>query len=133
MSKLALDDEVLSPIGQASRLLEKGLVAVELTDAELELYMTIASKFRKLSAYDAFALTIAKSRSIILLTGDKALRNAAEAEHVVVRGLLWITDQLYDEHHITHEEHRCCMQEILDGIRVKYRYPKHEIENRLNR
>lgn len=133
MSKPALDDEVLSPIGQASRLLEMGLVAVDPSDDELELYMTLASKYRKLSVYDALALTIAKSRSIILLTGDKALRNAAEAEHVVVRGLLWITDQLCNEQQITREEHRSCMQEILDGIRVTYRYPKHEIENRLNR
>ncbi len=133
MSRLALDDEVLTPIDQAPRLLQKGLVAVELSDDELDLYLSLALKYRRLSTYDAIALTIAKSRSIVLLTGDKALRNAAEAEQVLVRGLLWITDQLYDQQHISREEHRSCMQTLLDGLRTIYRYPKHEIENRLNR
>ena len=48
MSRLALDDEVLTPIDQAPRLLQKGLVAVELSDDELDLYMSLAGKYRRL-------------------------------------------------------------------------------------
>ena len=133
MSRLALDDEVLTPIDQAPRLLQKGLLAVDLSDDELDLYMSLAGKYRRLSTYDAIALSIAKSRSIVLLTGDKALRNAAEAEHVIAHGLLWLTDQLIDQQLISPEDHRICMQSLLDGLMTIYRYPKHEIEKRLNR
>ncbi len=109
ISKWALEDEFLSPIHQASLLKERGLIAVEITDEELELFENLQAKYLRLSIYDTVALTIAKSRKIVLLTGDKALRNAATAEGVEPRGLLWITDQLYSLHLISQTDHRSCV------------------------
>ena len=133
ISRWALEDEFLSPIHQTPLLEERGLMAVELTDEELELFVSLREKYHRLSDYDTVALTIAKSRNIVLLTGDKALRNAATAEGVQPRGLLWITDQLYSLQLISQADHCSCMQELLNGLGNPYRYPRHEIENRLNR
>ena len=54
--------------------------------------------FKKLSINDQFALALAKTTDeSILLTGDKALRNAAKSQAVEVKGLLWLCDQM-EEH-----------------------------------
>ena len=132
ISRWALEDEFLSPIHQTALLEKRGLLAVEITDEELMLFENLRAKYLRLSIYDTVALTIAKSRNIVLLTGDKALRNAATAEGVKPRGLLWITDQLYSLHLISQADHRSCMQEILNGLGNPYRFPRREIEIRLN-
>lgn len=64
-------------------------------------------------------MAIAKARGIILLTGDKALRNAAIAEGVQVMGTIGILDKLYDENYITKDEYRECL-EAFDEKNTNY-------------
>ena len=52
---------------------------------------------RALSAADAAAFVLAKSRGWILLTGDKPLRTFANANGVCVHGTLWVLDRLFDD------------------------------------
>lgn len=51
----------------------------------------------RLSANDCFCLATARSmEESVLLTGDKTLRTTAEEQEVVVHGVLWIVDELFD-------------------------------------
>ena len=78
----AIDDELLSPTGLRDKLLQCGLVGVELTTEEFELAEEFGPRYPRLSIYDRIALAIAKVRKIVLLTGDGALRKAAKCEKV---------------------------------------------------
>jgi predicted nucleic acid-binding protein len=53
------------------------------------------------SINDLFALELARECNCPLLTGDKALRNAAESEGIDVRGTLWLVERLVRERIIT--------------------------------
>lgn len=56
------------------------------------------AKARQASMNDCFALALAKQEQCPLLTGDMALRKAAEKEAILVQGTLWVVEQL-----ITHD------------------------------
>ena len=131
MSGMAIDDELLSPTDFGKRLIRAGLLAVDLTDVELALLEEYTSKYRRLSTFDAIAMSISKVREIVLLTGDKALRNAAEAEGVEVHGLLWITDQLLDSNLITRMDHDLCMRDLKNRLGTEFRLPVREIDQRM--
>jgi len=57
--------------------------------------------YRAPSQNDLFALVLAQQEQCPLLTGDRALRAAAEREQVIVRGTLWLMDRLVKERLIT--------------------------------
>lgn len=84
MDKDAIEDELLSPTNLKNDLIYFGLKQIEIDINELLLAEEYGKKYRKLSRYDRIALAIAKNRKIILLTGDKRLRNAAKEELVEV-------------------------------------------------
>ena len=106
MSSDALEDEWLSPKGRGNELIELGLQAVKITTEEFYYAEEIRSRCPKLSAYDTFALAIAKFRGIALLTGDGRLRKTAIEEGVTVRGTLWIFDELLRNGILSEEEYR---------------------------
>lgn len=54
----------------------------------------LADKHKKVSRYDCIGLALAKQESCPLLTGDLALRTAASQEAVVVKGTVWLVEQL---------------------------------------
>ena len=83
MSDDAVNDELLSPEGFKDALLQNGLKPVEYTEEEFTLADSYGSRYPKLSIYDRLALSIAKVRGIILLTGDRPLRRAAATEGVL--------------------------------------------------
>ena len=64
MSADALSDELTSPPGISKRLLELGIEVVEINDAEYRMTMDYGEKYRRLSVYDRFAISIAKVRKI---------------------------------------------------------------------
>jgi len=71
-------------------LLELGLSKRELTGEMMVYAMELTSRYTRASRNDCFALALAAQKECTLLTGDKALRNAAETEAVLVRGTLWL-------------------------------------------
>ena len=80
---------------------------------------------------DCIALSVAKNRNIILLTGDGSLRNAARQENVEVVGTLWVLDQLYEMNIIAQKEYKDCLQSLLKNNGGKIRLPNSEILMRL--
>lgn len=92
MSEDAVNDELLSPAGFKDDLLRNGLVPVEYTEEEFFLADSYGTMYPRLSIYDRLALAIAKSRAITLLTGDKALRQAAKEEGVTLIGTIGILE-----------------------------------------
>ncbi|MGI6113719.1 MAG: PIN domain-containing protein [Mahellales bacterium] len=133
MNSDAIDDELLSPIGLRDELLRCGLVSVDITIEEFELAEEFGPRYPRLSIYDRIALAIAKSREIVLLTGDGALREAAKFENVNVIGTIGILDQLLDGGYINTNDYKLCLLELQKHNGKEVRLPKSEISLRLQR
>ena len=129
----AIDDELLSPSGLREKLLQCGLVSVELTIEEFGLAEELGPRYPQLTIYDRIALAIAIVRKIVLLTGDSALRKAAKHENVNVLGTIGILDQLFDGSHIDESEYEYCLKELERYNGQEVRLPKSEINSRLQR
>ncbi|SHJ00209.1 PIN domain-containing protein [Desulfofundulus thermosubterraneus] len=84
--------ELKKPNGK--ELVKMGLLSVELGRSQIEEVMRLRSAHRKPGTVDLFALALAKTEGLTLLTGDKNLRVAARKECVTVHGTLWLLEQL---------------------------------------
>ena len=71
-----------------------GITVLSLAPAEVAELMDARSRHRALSVGDAAGLVVARHHGAILLTGDAALREAAEHAHVEVHGTLWVLREL---------------------------------------
>lgn len=131
MFKEAIEDELLTPEGIAKKLIDFGLVGVDISSEEIQLSIEYGTKYRKLSVYDRTALAIAKKRNIKLLTGDKALRQAADDEGVIVIGTIGILDELFAKALIKKNVYKHCLEELDRHNGAKIRLPSHEIKSRL--
>lgn len=132
MSEEAIKDELLSPPGLGDQLVSCGLMSVEITIDEFLLADEYGGKYKKLSIYDRIALAIAKCRAITLLTGDKALRKAAQKESVAIIGTLGILDQLLNDNYISTNEYELCLLGFLKNNGNAIRLPETEIRLRLS-
>lgn len=132
MSNDAIQDELLSPHELKDELLGLGLIPIELNDSELLLVYQYVFKYTRLSAYDTFAMAIAKNRNYILLTGDGNVRKAAIAEGVVVKGTLWIFDELFNKGYLTKAEYFQYLKEIQKHNKRQIRLPSVEIQKRID-
>ena len=131
MSRDAVDEELLSPPGLGQELISFGLVPVDITIEEFFLAEQYGYSYKRLSIHDRVALAIAKSRQVTLLTGDRALRKAAQCEGVPFIGTLGILDQLWNQQRITADELKICLQRLLDNNGGTVRLPETEIRLRL--
>lgn len=133
MFEETVKNELIRPAKLSGELIENGLVSVDITTEELILADQLNSKYKHPSNHDCFALAIAKNRHIVLLTGDKHLRAAAELEGVAVIGTIGILDKLYKERLIQQVEYIECLKELdrLNGGVV--RLPKNAIRERLSK
>ncbi|HKL98948.1 MAG TPA: PIN domain-containing protein [Mobilitalea sp.] len=131
MSEESLKEELLTPPGIDKRLINYGLLMLELTEEEFFYAYGVREKHPQLSSYDALALAIAKKRGFILLTGDKRLRNAAIEEGVENCGTLWVFDELLRENIVTEQEYIDFMREIKKHNGDDIRLPMSEIEIRI--
>ena len=129
----ALDDELLSPSGLREKLLQCGLISVELTIEQFGLAEELGSRYPQLSIYDRIALAIAIVRKIVLLTGDRALRQAAKRENVKVLGTIGILDQLLHGSYIDEHNYEFCLQELQKHNGQEVRLPRSAINSRLQR
>lgn len=87
------------------RLTDQGLEIVDLEARLVARALELKRAYRRLSAYDAFSLALAgDEEGAILLTSDRALRVAAEAEAVEVHGVLWVVDRLEESGLLPAEE-----------------------------
>jgi len=131
MSRDAIEDELLAPQGLNSTLCALGLKTVDFDLDEFYLAENYQSTYPRLSRYDALAMAIAKQRSWILLTGDAAMRAAAQREHIDFKGTLWLLDDLMDAGIIDRTQYRQILVDIQKFNGREIRLPKSEITQRL--
>ncbi len=129
MSRDAMRAEIVSPPELLEKLEELGLRGVELSYEELFYVESLKRKYVRLSVFDRGALAIAKNRNILLLTGDRALKNAAEKEGVKVVGTIGLLDRLYREQLIDVGEYRYCLTALESS--QERRMPVDELRKRL--
>lgn len=79
---------------QHSHLCELGLGLKELTSESLSQVAALKGRYAGPSTNDVFALLLAQQEGCPLLSGDRELRDAAQAEMIDVRGTLWLVEEL---------------------------------------
>lgn len=79
---------------QHGHLLELGLQPLELSPDAMRYAGDLVARYRGPSTNDCFALALASQEQCPLLTGDQALRNAAEEEQLEIMGTLWLVEEL---------------------------------------
>ena len=90
---LLYNKEILPNFG--NRLLELGLEVRSLSGKTLlATHQYHTTHRRMVSLVDCAALALARSEGLVLLTGDKKLRNLAEQENVTCHGVLWVFDPI---------------------------------------
>ncbi|MFD0950622.1 PIN domain-containing protein [Paraperlucidibaca wandonensis] len=75
-------------------LIDLGLLLGELTSDSMMYSFELRQKYSGPSMNDCFALALARQEQCPLLTGDMALRKAAEREAILVQGTIWVVEQL---------------------------------------
>ena len=84
-----------------AHFLEMGLQTRTLSAKSVERVQVLSQTYSRPSRNDLFALALAESEACPLLTGDAALRQAAETEQVEVRGTIWLIAEMVREKRIT--------------------------------
>lgn len=120
-------EELLSVDGK--QLAMERLLQVVQLPAELVIETAILmQRYRRPSQNDLFGLALAKAEHLILVTGDAALRRAAEAEDVESHGVLWLIDGLVEQALVTTGQACAALKLILaSGGRL----PQAEVQARL--
>jgi predicted nucleic acid-binding protein len=74
-----------------------GLQVLSLQPAAIEYAMVLMNKYAHtgVGRIDLLALALANQEDCPLLTGDRRLRSASEAEGRAVRGTLWLVEELF--------------------------------------
>ena len=98
-------------------LLGLGLTMSELTGETMVYAMELIPRYTNASRNDCFALALAAQEECTLLTGDKALRQAAETESVLVRGTLWLVELMVRQALISIEQAREAYQRMKESGR----------------
>ena len=90
----------------------------------------LREQYRKPGQNDLFALALAKQETCPLVTGDKALREAAELETVLVRGTLWLVERMVEETIISIKDAEIAYRKMKDEGR---RLPWDEVRRQIKR
>src|SRR5262249_48959928 len=105
-----------------------GVREVEATAEQVKEAVRLVKVYPQASPTDLLALVIARWQEATLLTGDRALRKAAEKERVEVHGTIWLIEQLIAEEAISATE----AADALEQMRSQGRWlPVNEVERRL--
>jgi len=81
-------------VDQHAHLLDMGLQAKDFNEEMVDRVNELAIQYPRPGRNDLFALVLAANEECPLLTGDKDLKAAAEAEDVEVRGTLWLVNEM---------------------------------------
>lgn len=119
-------EELAERHGHLSRL---GLISKTMSgDLVAEAY-SLHQKYIKPSVNDMLALTLAKHEGCQLLTGDKALREAAKEFNVEVHGTIWLVELMLRGEKITIDVAQVAFQQMKDA---GSRLPWAEVKKMLN-
>jgi hypothetical protein len=102
-----------------------GLQVLTLDEAGVGVAQGYLGRAKSLSVPDAFALALAKIGGHVLVCGDRALKELADAESVECHGLFWILDQIVDVGLLSAKRVHAALQTIATHPRC--RLPKNLI------
>lgn len=121
-------EELLSVDGL--RLANQGLLQVIELPGELVIETAaLMERYRRPSQNDLFGLALARAEHLVLVTGDAALRRAAETEGVEAHGVLWLIDGMVEQGALLPAEACVALGDIIEsGARL----PNSEVQSRLN-
>lgn len=100
---------------QHAHLSQFGLISKTMSGDLIAEAYSFHQKYMKLSVNDRLALTLAKHEGCILLTGDKALRDAAKDFNIEVHGTIWLVEQMLQKKKITVEVARIAFQSMKNS------------------
>lgn len=104
-----------------AHLLGLGLALKEVSSASMMYAMQLTGTYTQASRNDCFALALAKQEQCPLLTGDMALRKAAEKEAAIVKGTVWLVSQLVVHQKINTEQARAAYRQMqTNGRRLPW-------------
>ncbi|MFV0574911.1 MAG: DUF3368 domain-containing protein [Vibrio sp.] len=111
-----------------SHLPKLGLELKEIHPESMMYAMTLTATYKKASRNDCFALALAKQEQCTLLTGDMALRQAAEKEAAIVKGTIWLVNQLVIHQKITTAQARGAYEQMKNnGRRLPWNIAEQEL------
>ncbi len=106
---------------QHAHLLDMGLQIRTLSARSVERVQMLSQIYAKTGRNDLFALALAEVEQCPLLTGDAALRQAAETEQVEVKGTVWLISEMVREKRITVMVARAALQKMrTNGRRLPW-------------
>jgi predicted nucleic acid-binding protein len=106
---------------QHAHLLDMGLQARTLSAKGVERVQTLSQTYARPGRNDLFALALAEDKQCPLLTGDAALRQAAEMEQVEVKGTIWLIGEMVREQRITVAVARAALHKMrVNGRRLPW-------------
>lgn len=115
---------------QHGHLLELGLQLGELTEDFMQQVFQLTQTYSQPSRNDCFALALAKQENCPLVTGDRNLRRAAEAEQVEVYGTLWLVERLVENDIINKTQAHAAYERMEErGRRLPWAEAHHRIDD----
>jgi predicted nucleic acid-binding protein len=109
-------------------LVEWGLEVRSLSGDEVEAVIRLNETYSAPSRTDMATLVVARVEDGILVTGDGALRAAADEEDIEVHGTLWVVDALVDTGTVEPPEAARALQLMMEAGR---RLPEDEVNERI--
>lgn len=106
---------------QHAHLLDMGLKTMTLSEKSVARVEALSQTYARPGRNDLFALALAEDRQCPLLTGDAALRQAAETEQVEVKGTVWLIAEMVREQRITIAVARAALHKMrVNGRRLPW-------------
>lgn len=106
---------------QHAHLLDMGLQVRTLTAKGVGRVQSLSQTYARPGRNDLFALALAEAEQCPLLTGDAALRSAAESENVVVMGTVWLVSEMVRQQRITVTVARAALHRMrVNGRRLPW-------------
>lgn len=112
-------------LGQIQPYIDSGNLQIDKLNL-LEMAMAIVESNPGLSLADAAVLETASRREAVILSSDKSLRNESNRRGIIVRGLLWVLEELYNKNIITKFK---LIEKLQEYPTINKRAPITEIEN----
>ncbi len=112
-----------------AHLPDLGLALKEVSSESMMYAMQLTGTYIQASRNDCFALALAKQEQCPLLTGDMALRKAAEKEAAIVKGTIWLVSQQVVHQQINTEQAREAYRQMqANGRRLPWTIAEKALE-----
>lgn len=114
---------------QHAQLLNMGLQVRSLPAAGVARVETLSQLHKRPGRNDLFALALAEAEQCPLLTGDADLRAAAQAEHVEVKGTVWLIKEMVCQQRITFAVARAALRTMqANGRRLPWEIAEQKLK-----